>query len=245
MSKPGHLYLIQLREFIKTNESIYKIGKSIDINTRFKSYPKNSKLILLMECNNITLYENKIIKQFSSIFINRKDIGREYFEGDIKLIKKEFINILNEEIIEDGKEINEDNNYSNVDFNNDDSTLCRIWDQPIDVTFHDDYVDKRLTIFDQSQELPDFYSMPVIEKILKSADKFVAQIQTIIISYFDITIDLKYSIDYDIFINIYNTLFDNTIYENDLKIIDCVLIKICNYKRYINNNNSIKLFGDI
>lgn len=44
----GYLYIIKEREFIKTNEEIYKIGCTNDIIRRFKQYPKNSIIIYYM-----------------------------------------------------------------------------------------------------------------------------------------------------------------------------------------------------
>jgi len=79
---PGHLYLIKEREFIKTNEHILKIGKSTNIKSRMPSYPKNSRIYSIVYCPwDIHVAEKELIKQFDSIFINRKDIGREYYEA--------------------------------------------------------------------------------------------------------------------------------------------------------------------
>ena len=50
---PEYIYLIHLREFLTQNKSIFKIGKTKQINEkRFNSYPKGSELKFLICCNN-------------------------------------------------------------------------------------------------------------------------------------------------------------------------------------------------
>ena len=102
-NKINYIYLLQEREFIKTNENIYKIGKSNAKNlTRFKQYPKNSVLLFQSICNNCNIMEKIIIKVFKKKFIRRKDIGNEYFEGDYE----KMINIINLKIRKYKKLIN-------------------------------------------------------------------------------------------------------------------------------------------
>lgn len=80
-----YVYLLQEREFIKTNENIYKIGRSEkENNKRFNQYPNGSILLFQIICINCVKMESEIIKKFKEKFIQRKDIGREYFEGDYK-----------------------------------------------------------------------------------------------------------------------------------------------------------------
>ena len=38
------VYLIHPREFIKTNENVYKLGRSIHLDNRVKQYPNGSKI---------------------------------------------------------------------------------------------------------------------------------------------------------------------------------------------------------
>ena len=87
--KPGFIYLICEREFIKTNEKIYKIGKTINIKNRMPSYPKDSLLYLCFYCDkNIDTIEKNLISSFNLLFLKRTDIGAEYYEGDVKLMIK-------------------------------------------------------------------------------------------------------------------------------------------------------------
>ena len=86
-----YIYLLQEREFIKTNENIYKIGKSKQDNLkRFHQYPKGSILLFQIICNNCDIVEKQIIHIFIDKFIQRTDVGSECFEGD----KYEMISII-------------------------------------------------------------------------------------------------------------------------------------------------------
>jgi len=84
ISKIGYIYIIKEREFINSNTNIYKIGRTQDILERVKNYPKNSKLHYTVIVNDVVNTETKLIKLFIYHFNHRKDIGREYFEGDVK-----------------------------------------------------------------------------------------------------------------------------------------------------------------
>lgn len=86
------IYMLIEREFIKTEENIYKIGKTKKtIKHRLKQYPKNSKLIISKNVKNCDVAEKILILEFKKQFAQRKDIGREYFEGDID----DMINLFN------------------------------------------------------------------------------------------------------------------------------------------------------
>ena len=79
----GYIYLLREREFIKSSENIYKIGYTNQIpNKRFNGYPRDSELLLLEKINSANEYEKILLKIFKQEFINRKDIGHEYFEGN-------------------------------------------------------------------------------------------------------------------------------------------------------------------
>ena len=83
ITNANYIYLILEREFIKTNEAIFKIGKTKQKNlTRVKQYPKNSVLLLQKICTNCDEAERSLLKIFTEKYKQRTDIGREYFEGD-------------------------------------------------------------------------------------------------------------------------------------------------------------------
>jgi hypothetical protein len=106
-----YVYLIQEREFIKTSENIFKVGKSKqENNKRINQYPKQSKLILQILCDNCDILEKELIISFKNKYNHRKDIGNEYFEGEhedmIKNIfytRNNFDDIINYEKIEKEK----------------------------------------------------------------------------------------------------------------------------------------------
>ena len=82
-SSTNYIYLLQEREFLKTGELIYKVGRTTKPNyQRFNQYPNGSVLLFQMICIDCVKNEMSIIEQFKHKFISRPDIGREYFEGD-------------------------------------------------------------------------------------------------------------------------------------------------------------------
>ena len=83
-----YIYLIHIREWYTRNKNIYKFGRTSQpannrIN-RLESYPKNSKIILLIECNDSLLIENIIkteLKKNKEKFKFHND-GYEHIVGD-------------------------------------------------------------------------------------------------------------------------------------------------------------------
>ena len=77
-----YIYLIKEREFIKTEEEIYKIGRSAQYNAkRINQYPNGSIILLIIFCGNSEEIEKFLITEFKKLFKQRRDIGLEYFEG--------------------------------------------------------------------------------------------------------------------------------------------------------------------
>ena len=110
-----YIYLIQLREFVNSNQNIYKIGRTKQSNTkRFNTYPKNSKLFLLISVQDCIRIEKLIITYFKLKYIQRKDIGNEYFEGDHcimidDIVKRKYISGC-QQYHENNEKINENTN---------------------------------------------------------------------------------------------------------------------------------------
>ena len=105
---PEYIYLLQEREFIKTLENIYKIGKSKQENLkRIQNYPNGTELIIQSECDNCDIVEKELIKIFKEKFIQRTDIGTEYFEGDKYKMRKIIFDYINkeEEYLEEGVDV--------------------------------------------------------------------------------------------------------------------------------------------
>ena len=63
--KLQYIYLIQLREFIKSGELIFKVGRTNQENfKRFYQYPKGSKILFQIICDNSREVEKEIIINF-------------------------------------------------------------------------------------------------------------------------------------------------------------------------------------
>jgi len=112
----NYIYLLQVREFVKTNENIYKVGMTKKENyERFNQYPKGSILLFQMICNNCNNIEKCVLKIFKEKFKQRKDIGNEYFEGDYReMIDIIYLDIKNEgceNLVEDTEEEDNEEEY--------------------------------------------------------------------------------------------------------------------------------------
>ncbi len=89
------MYILQEREFLKEGRPLYKIGRTRQSpNDRFDDYPKGSKIINYLQVNNSKTTEARIKQIFRQKFKQDKDIGTEYFEGDIN----EMIDQLNKAV---------------------------------------------------------------------------------------------------------------------------------------------------
>ncbi len=101
-----YIYLLQTREFIKTNENIYKIGKTKQENLkRIGNYDNGTILICQFKCNDCDKIERELIKLFREKYELQKDIGNEYFKGKCDDMRDDIYNyIKNENIIDDDKE---------------------------------------------------------------------------------------------------------------------------------------------
>jgi hypothetical protein len=88
------IYLIKEREFKKSNEDIYKLGRSFNLNMRIKDYPKRSSLFLIIFCKDCENIEKQLIILLTNKFKIRSDYGAEYFEGDIDKMINEIQNFM-------------------------------------------------------------------------------------------------------------------------------------------------------
>ena len=94
-TKPQHVYMLQLREFIRINESTYKIGKTKRTpNERFNGYPKGSRVIQICEVRDCHLVEQEIIRKFTKRFLRKTEYGSEYFQGEEEDITEAFNKIV-------------------------------------------------------------------------------------------------------------------------------------------------------
>ena len=105
MNSDEGLYIMHTRELHTLQLEIYKIGRSNILDNRMKQYPKGSKIICMINCENSILCEKELIKLFKEKFVQKLEYGTEYFEGDKRLMIKEifnFINIRNDDSIKKG-----------------------------------------------------------------------------------------------------------------------------------------------
>jgi hypothetical protein len=101
----GYIYLIQLREFINSNQSIYKIGKTGDtccrkINKRFSAYPKDSVVKIIIQVNDMDTTENNLIQKFGELFEKQPSIGPETFKGNLHNMIIEICKFIPNELID-------------------------------------------------------------------------------------------------------------------------------------------------
>lgn len=96
----NYIYLIQEREFFVSNQNVYKIGKTKQENMkRVAQYPKGSNLILYIKCQDCDKTEIQLINEFITKYKHRRDIGNEYFEGDVNQITYDIFNCIHNQNI--------------------------------------------------------------------------------------------------------------------------------------------------
>ena len=79
----GHVYLVsEYDHTIMRYVSELKVGYSDDVTKRLKGYPRGSRLIYAMLCEDAPEAERQAITAFHEISIHRGDRGNEYFEID-------------------------------------------------------------------------------------------------------------------------------------------------------------------
>jgi hypothetical protein len=93
---PGFIYMLREREFIKTRENVFKVGKTREYKQRFASYPKHSHVVMMYFTSDMSTAERNLLSHLSTIegIRHRKDIGREYFECDEIYMKRLFIDAM-------------------------------------------------------------------------------------------------------------------------------------------------------
>lgn len=76
------IYLLRTRESIRLGEDVYKLGKTRHGVKRLKGYPKGSELILMAQTPDCDAMERELLSAFSELYVQRVDMGVEYFEGN-------------------------------------------------------------------------------------------------------------------------------------------------------------------
>jgi len=100
------LYLIHTREFIRSKEPIYKIGRGDNVKKRVFQYPNGSDILFVNICKQSKLCEAQLIEIFKEKFKQETFYGREYFSGNmfemIKIMTR-YIEKHNDKYIEEDK----------------------------------------------------------------------------------------------------------------------------------------------
>jgi len=96
ISDKATFYVVQTAHSFNCGLNIYKVGRTIDMNSRIKGYPKGSLVILQLLCRDAERFEKHIITLLMQAdkVRYRTDFGAEYFEGNLEcildLIMKEY-----------------------------------------------------------------------------------------------------------------------------------------------------------
>ncbi len=85
----GYIYLLQV--YPNNKDKIYKLGRTNrDFVCRYKEY-KHASIELVLKCPQVRKCEEAekdLLKQFRGSYVERRDLGNEYFEGDVEDMKK-------------------------------------------------------------------------------------------------------------------------------------------------------------
>jgi len=95
VNESHHLYCLIEREFINSGQSVYKVGKSLHLTQRMSAYPKGSYVVSVFKVNNCHTLEKVLLKQLDACegLTNARDVGREYYRGDLKEVMKIFVDV--------------------------------------------------------------------------------------------------------------------------------------------------------
>ena len=88
------IYLIHIREFINSQENIYKIGESIDMDKQLRRYPNGSIVLFRMKCKESKKCKEYLKEILKVKFIQKTYYGNDYFEGDDDEMINEIYNYL-------------------------------------------------------------------------------------------------------------------------------------------------------
>jgi hypothetical protein len=94
--KENYIYCLIEREFLKSEEPIYKVGKSTNLFRRFRNYPKGSKIVFFSEVNDCHLAEKELLKVLNSHekIVKASDIGNEYYKSKLADILQVLVNTV-------------------------------------------------------------------------------------------------------------------------------------------------------
>lgn len=79
---PGDIYIVQTRQSIILNDSVFKIGRAHDSLARLRGYPKGSRLISWTPVSRMRDAEDVLKVLCRTDVLQRLDYGIEYYQGD-------------------------------------------------------------------------------------------------------------------------------------------------------------------
>ena len=79
----GFIYFLQEREFAQSDQNVYKLGFTENLQIRMEGYPKSSILYFVNYCNHPRLVESELLHEFRKMYIPRPEFGNEYFQGNV------------------------------------------------------------------------------------------------------------------------------------------------------------------
>ena len=91
------IYIIHERTFVQLNVNIYKIGRTKNIERRFKEYTKGSKLLFLITCKNSIESESKILnylKENKEKYKQEISYGFEYFRCNLEELQNDITRLI-------------------------------------------------------------------------------------------------------------------------------------------------------
>lgn len=93
---PGWLYAIQTRHSIDCRLRVFKLGRTGNVPKRLVQYPKGSELRCCVPVSRMVDAETMLLALCRIRFIQRKDFGKEYFEGDLLQIMQTMLSVADQ-----------------------------------------------------------------------------------------------------------------------------------------------------
>ena len=130
-------------------------------------------------------------------------------------------------------------------FNRNKDTLDTILDEPIEIT---EFFGKSMTIFDSDSSLPDWYSIPVIEKVHINFSKYIKYVQEVISSNYIVTKNRNDFVSIGDFTQLLLTLLktkEDIMINRLAEIVDMVIAKLNGYSTpgYAKYESIIRVLG--
>lgn len=90
----GYLYVLHVREFLRSGEPVYKVGRTENLARRLGQYPKGSRLIAAVAVVDAVAAEQELLCRACVIGQIRVDYGREYIQCDLGRLLQVFWEVV-------------------------------------------------------------------------------------------------------------------------------------------------------